>query len=428
MRRVATWRPPLWLVIVLMVGTLLIGTGAGYASGAATDSGNCTESQEICTQFSNFWVVWNLAEERFVDPEEIEPDEMIAGAINGMLDTLGDQGHTRYLTPEQSKRAAEELQGSFEGIGAYFEVQGGYPIIVAPIEGSPAEAAGIRSGDVILRIDGEPTEGLSSDDVASRIRGPKGTKVTLHVRHVGEEATEELTITRAAVTVPAVTWRMLPGKVAHVRLSQFAENADKELRKALDEARAQGARALIMDVRDNPGGLLTQAVAVTGMFVPKGEVVLVRKERDGTQEEYRSEASQPLTDLPMVVLVNNGSASSAEILAGALQDHDRATVIGVPTAGTGTVLYPFELDDGSLVYLGTAQFQTPKGRNLRHEGVIPDIELALPAGVRALTPTTAKELSDAEILSSPDVQVRRALSILGAGSDVTSARPQFWPR
>jgi carboxyl-terminal processing protease len=372
--------------------------------------------------------VWNLAEENFVDPKEIESDEMIAGAINGMLDSLGDQGHTRYLTPEQSKRAAEQLQGSFEGIGAYFEVQAGLPVIVAPIEGSPAEAAGIRSGDVILRINGEPTEGLTSDEVATRIRGPKGTDVTLQIRHLGEEATVELTITRAAVTVPNVTWRMLPGNVAHIRLSQFAENADQDIRKAIDAAREEGARAVIMDVRDNPGGLLTQAVSVTGMFVPKGEVVLVRKERDGSEQVYRSEAQNPYTDLPMVVLVNNGSASSAEIFAGALQDYGRATIIGVPTAGTGTVLYPYSLEDGSLLYLGTAQFQTPKGRNLRHEGVVPDVELALPAGVRALTPSTAKELTDAEILSSPDVQVRRALSILGAGSAVTSAQSQFWPR
>jgi carboxyl-terminal processing protease len=406
----------------------LVGTGAGYVRGAATETGNCTESQEVCARFSNFWKVWNLAEENFVDPKEIVADEMIAGAINGMLDSLGDQGHTRYLTPDQSKRALEQLEGSFEGIGAYFEVQAGLPVIVAPIEGSPAEAAGIRSGDVILRINDEPTEGLSSDEVATRIRGPKGTQVTLHVRHMGEEATEVLTITRAAVTVPNITWRMLPGQVAHIRLSQFAENADKDLRKALDAARAQGARAIIMDVRDNPGGLLTQAVSVTGMFVPRGEVVLVRKERDGSEEVYRSEERNPETELPMVVLVNNGSASSAEIFAGALQDHGRATVIGVPTAGTGTVLYPYSLDDGSLLYLGTAQFQTPEGRNLRHEGVVPDIELALPAGVRALTPSTAKEMTDLEILSSPDVQVRRALSILGGGSVAGSARPQFWPR
>ena len=428
MRRVAAWRPPFWLVIVITACALLIGTGAGYVRGAATETGNCTESQEVCARFSNFWKVWNLAEDRFVDPKEIVPDDMIAGAINGMLDSLGDQGHTRYLTPEQSKRAAEQLQGSFEGIGAYFEVQAGLPVIVAPIEGSPAEAAGIRSGDVILRINDEPTEGLSSDEVATRIRGPKGTSVTLQIRHLGDEATENLTITRAAVTVPTVTWRMLPGKVAHVRLSQFAENADKDLRKALDQARAQGATAIIMDVRDNPGGLLTQAVSVTGMFVPKGEVVLVRKERDGSEQQYRSEDKSPLTDLPMVVLVNNGSASSAEIFAGALQDHGRATVIGVPTAGTGTVLYPYSLDDGSLLYLGTAQFQTPNGRSLRHEGVQPDIVLALPFGVQALTPSTAKDLTDLQILSSPDVQVRRALSILGGGTAMGSAQPRFWPR
>ena len=428
MRRVAMWRPPLWLVALMMGLTLALGTGVGYVRGAEGDGGSCTESQAVCAKFDNFWEVWNLVEARFVDPTEVVPDEMIAGAINGMLDTLGDQGHTRYLTAEQNKRFNESLQGSYEGIGAYVDTEGPLPVIVAPIEGSPAEAAGIRPGDVILRINGEPTEGLSIDEVVNRIKGPKGTQVTLQLRHVGEEATVEVTITRAAVTVPSVSWRMLPGKVAHIKLSQFAENADAELRKALEEARAQGARSLLMDVRNNPGGLRDQAVAITGMFVPKDEVVLVEERRDGSKELYRSRETRPLLDLPMVVLINSGSASSAEIFAGALQDLGRATVIGVPTAGTGTILSPLSLDDGSTVLLGTAQFKTPEGRSLRHDGVTPDLTVGLPAEILPLTPSSAKELSDAEILRTPDVQVRRALNILGAGTPVTSVHPEIWPR
>ncbi len=420
MRRIGTWRPPLWAVVLLMGCTLALGTGVGYVSGAPNRPGVCTETAAVCAEFDNFWEVWNLVEARFVDQEAVESDEMIAGAINGMLDSLGDQGHTRYLTAEQSQRFREGLTGEYEGIGAYLDEEGGVPIIVAPIEGSPAEAAGILPGDVILRVDGKSTEGMTVDELVSVVKGPQGTKVKLQVVHAGEEAPVEITITRGAITVPAVTWRMLPGKIAHVRLSQFAEGADKQLRTTLQDVRAQGARGLIMDVRDNPGGLVEQAVNITGMFVRKGDAVLIQDSRNGSKKTYRSAESKPLLDLPTVVLINGGSASSAEIFAGALQDYDRATLVGVPTAGTGTVLTTIGLDDGSELLLGIAQWQTPKGRYLRREGVSPDETLGLPAGVRPLTPTTAKNLSDAEILRTEDVQVLRALEILRKGPSATA--------
>jgi len=412
MKRVITWRPPLWLVVVLMGATLALGTGAGYVQGAA-NTGTCTESAEICAKFSNFWTVWNIAEERFLDPEAIEPDQMIAGAINGMLDTLNDQGHTRYNTAEQFQREQESQRGNYQGIGAYVNEEGGVPVIVAPIEGSPAEAAGVQAGDVILRIDGESTEGLTIDDVVRRIRGEPGSQVTIEVRHLGEEASVELTITRAAINVPAVTWRMLPGNVAHIRLSQFSEKAKPEMQRALADAKAQGATKLILDLRNNPGGLLEQAIGVTSQFLPEGKTVLRVRDRDGTEEVYNANEANPETELPMVVLINTGSASSSEIFAGALQDHDRATIIGLQTIGLGTVISPVQLDDGSAVYIGIAEWLTPDGRELRHQGVAPDIKVALPNGVRPLTPSTAKDLTEDEILQTEDTQLRRALSVLG---------------
>lgn len=428
MRQLRTWRPPWWLVTILMAFTLALGSGVGYVRGAENTSGNCTESPEVCAEFANFWNVWNLAEERFVDEKALKPDEMVNGAINGMLDSLGDQGHTRYLSAEQTERFAESLEGEYEGIGAYVNTEGGFPIIVAPIEGSPAEKAGILPGDTILRIDDQSTEGLAVDEVTSRIKGPQGTQVKLQVLHPGEETPVDLTITRASVTIPTVTWRMLPGNVAHIRLSQFAEDAAKDLRKALDDAKAQGATSLIMDVRDNPGGLRDQAVAVTSLFVPRNEVVLIEAARGGEKKLYRSEERNPYLDLPMVVLINSGSASSSEIFAGALQDHDRATLIGVSTAGTGTVLSSLRLNDGSSLLLGTAQWQTPDGRYLRREGVSPDLTVGLPAGVRPLTPSSSKQLTDEEILRFPDTQVRRALNILGGGQVGATAPSGVAPR
>lgn len=426
MHKVMTWRPPLWMVVLIVTVTLAFGSGFGYVRGQE-QNGVCTESQEVCADFSRFWEVWNLAEERFVDPKAVDPDEMIAGAINGMLDSLGDQGHTRYLTAEQVKRFNEGLQGSFEGIGAYVNMEAGMPVIVAPIEGSPAESAGILPGDLILKVDGKATEGMLQDEVISLIRGPKGTEVTLTVQHLGEEATVDITIVRAAVEVPATSFKMLPNNVAHIRLVQFSENAAEDLRGRLREAKAAGARGIILDVRDNPGGIRDQAVEVTSLFVSKGKVVLRESYRDSDEKLYRSEEENPQLDIPMVVLINGGSASSAEIFAGALQDYGRATVIGVPTAGTGTVLSPINLEDGSSLLLGIAQWRTPNGRHLRGEGVSPDINVPLPYGVRPLTPNVSKEMSDAEILQSKDVQLLRALNLLG-GVEVSSGPSRFVAR
>jgi carboxyl-terminal processing protease len=412
MKRVVSWRPPLWMVAVLMGCTLALGTGAGYVQGAAS-SGQCTETAEICAKFSNFWKVWNIAEAQFLDPQAIEPDQMIAGAINGMLDTLNDRGHTRYNTAEEYQQERQEQQGRYEGIGAYINQIGDIPAITAPIEGSPAEKAGVRAGDLILQINGEDTQGMTVDDVVDRVRGEPGTSVTLKLRHLDEETPVEITITRAAITVPAVTWNMLPGNVAHIRLSQFSQNAKTEMQQALAEAKKAGAQKLILDVRNNPGGLLDQAIGVTSQFLPEGEVVLRIRDRDGNEDVYEANESDPELNMPMVVLINGGSASSSEIFAGALQDHGRATIIGTQTIGLGTVLTPIPLDDGSAVYMGTSEWLTPNSRKIRHEGVTADVTVSLPSGVVALTPSAERKLSDSEILQTKDTQLQRALGLLG---------------
>lgn len=432
MNNMLKWRPPLWVAAVLMGTMLLVGTGGGFVLGAGSNlvrsmsastaaassgTGACTESAEVCEQFDAFWEVWNVAEARFLDPTALDSEEMVTGAINGMLDTLNDRGHTRYDTAEQYAREREQQSGRYQGIGAYINEEGGLPYIVAPIEGSPAEAAGIQAGDTIIAVDGEQTEGMTLEDAVSKVRGEPGTQVTLEIMRRGNEAAQTFTITRAAITVPAVTWRMLPGDVAHVKLSQFSEKADSEMDAALQAAKDAGAQKYVLDLRNNPGGLLDQAVKVTGRFLPRDSVILQIRERDQTIEEaqkLRASVSAPDTTTPMVVLINGGSASSSEIFAGALQDYQRATVIGVETIGLGTVVSPIELDDGSAVFMGTAEWLTPNGRPLRHEGVTPDLPVALEGeNVQALTPTTSKNLSDQEILEGTDTQLRKGLEILG---------------
>lgn len=411
-KRWGTWRPPLWLVAILLGATLALGTGVGYVRGAA-NNGECTESAEVCAKFDNFWTVWNIAEKDFLDPKAVEPDKMIAGAINGMLDTLNDQGHTRYDTAEQYQQEIEQQSGEYQGIGAYVNQEGDLIVIVAPIEGSPAEAAGVEAGDIIVSVDGASTEGKTSAEVAQLIRGAPGTDVTLTLRHLDQEAPVDITITRGEIKVPAVTWAMLPAKTAHIKLSQFSEDATTELKRALAEAKEQGAEKLVLDLRNNPGGLLEQAIGVSSQFLPKGDVVLRVRDRDGEEDVRTANEANPETELPMVVLINSGSASSSEIFAGALQDHKRATIVGLDTVGLGTVISPRELDDGSAVYIGIAEWLTPDGRQLRHQGVAPDIKVTLEGDALALTPSAARKLSEDEILRTDDAQLKRALEVLG---------------
>jgi carboxyl-terminal processing protease len=346
-----------------------------------------------------------------VEPDDAQPDEMIAGAVNGMLDTLGDEGHTRFLSAEEATSWDESLRGSFEGIGAYIDVRDGQTVIVAPIEGSPAERAGLRAGDVIVAVNGESTNGWTVDDLRTAVRGPKGTDVTLRVLHPDASEPVEIVVTRDEVVVPSVSWRMLPDDVALVRLASFDSDAGGELKAALQAAQDEGARAVILDLRNNPGGLLDQAIEVASQFLPEGTPVLLEENRAGEREATATRGGGAALELPLVVLINENSASSAEIVSGALQDAGRATLIGETTFGTGTVLTPFRLSDGSRLLLGTQQWLTPEGRLIRGQGIEPDELVALPEEVAPLSPAEAAELSTADLRDGEDLQLGRAVEL-----------------
>ncbi len=409
-------RIPLWVVIGLLSLTLVGGLGGGLFAGymLKRPAAACPESAEVCAQFSVFWEAWELARARYVDPAAVDPSEMTTGAVNGMLDTLGDRGHTRFLSADEAQQWDEALRGSFEGIGAYIDVRNGRTMIVAPMEGSPAEQAGLRAGDVILAVNGESTSGWTVDELRTKVRGPSGTTVTMRVLHPGETMPVELTITRAQVVVPSVSWRMLPDDVALVRLSSFDDDAGKELREALNAARQAGARALILDLRNNPGGLLEQAVTVASQFLPQGTTILLEENRDGEREVTTARSGGMALDLPLVVLINENSASSAEIVAGALQAADRARLIGETTFGTGTVLTPYRLSDGSRLLLGTQQWLTADGRMIRGQGIEPDELVILDEEVAPLAPAEAAALSADALRESADTQLARALDVVMA--------------
>ncbi|MDQ3862854.1 MAG: S41 family peptidase, partial [Actinomycetota bacterium] len=352
----------------------------------------------------------DIVRDDYVDQGAVDPEKQTYAAIEGMLDSLGDEGHTRFLTPEEREQNREGLSGTYVGIGVQLEDKEDEVLVAAPIEGSPAEEAGVESGDVVVAVNGESVRGEDISEVVQKVKGPEGSRVRLTVLRDGEERVFDLE--RAEIQVPVVSWTLVPGTdVADVRLASFSNDSAKEVREAFEEARVAGARRFILDLRSNPGGRLDQAVEIAGDFLQPGSVVYIRKDASGEREEIKVEGGAEPIDAPLVVLVNGGSASSSEILAGALRDNDRATVIGETTFGTGTVLSEFTLKDGSAILLGVAEWLTPNGDFIRETGIVPDVKVALDEGDEPLTPSEIRDLPEEEILKS-DAQLARALNEL----------------
>ncbi len=342
----------------------------------------------------------------YVDQKDIDPKKETYGAIEGMLDSLGDDGHTRFLTPEERKQNDQSLSGTYVGIGVQLEEKNGEVVVAAPIDGSPAEEAGISSDDVLLAVDGESVRGDEVSEVVEKVKGPEGTSVEVTLRHDGERRKYELQ--RAEIDSPVASWALIPGtNVGLVLLSSFSDDSAKELQNAFEEAKAAGARRFILDLRNNPGGRLDQAVEMAGYFLEPESVVYIRKDASGEREEIKVEGDPESTEAPLAVVVDGGTASSAEILAGTLRDNDRAPVVGETTFGTGTVLSEFVLSDGSSILLGVAEWLTPDGDFIRNTGITPDLRVPLPEGTEPLTPVDARDLSRDEILGK-DAQLRTA--------------------
>lgn len=393
-------------VVSLAAGIFVGSAGFGVFAGSGARKGEPEE-------FAVFWQAWDIVNRNFVDQDALDPTEMTYGAIRGMVSALGDEGHTAFLTPEERERQQTDLSGSFSGIGAQLGIQDQLPVIVAPFDGSPADQAGVLSGDIIMEVNGEDVTTLPLNEIVTRIRGPEGTDVTLTLLRRGQEnRTVEVTITRGEISVPAATWAMIPEtNVGLIRLSQFSANAAPNLIQSVEEAREAGATALIVDVRNNPGGLLEQAIRVTSQFLEEGNVLL-EEDAQGNRKAYEVERGGVVTDLPVVVLINGGSASSAEIFAGALQDHGRAQLVGETTFGTGTVLQPYILADNSALLLGTRQWLTPDGRLIRNQGIDPDIVVDLPIEANLLAPSDMEQMTLEEIAASEDLQLGTAIELL----------------
>lgn len=367
-------------------------------------------------QFDVFWEVWDLVDEYFVDQDNIDPMRMTYGAINGMLATLGDDNHTIFFSPEEAKQQESQLEGSFEGIGAFVEGHETGFRIVAPIHGSPAEEAGILAGDIVLKVDGEDIGGIPEWEIISRIRGPAGTSVVLTVLHPNETEPTDITVVRGKIDVESVTWARIPEtNYIYLQISQFASDTGDELQKSLEaiDAKVAAGEAIdgvVLDLRNNPGGYLQEALRVNTQFLDAGKVILHERDAEGEIRTYRSVGNGLARTYPMIVLINQGTASAGEITAGALKENGRAKLIGQPTLGTGTVLQPFNLSDGSVLRLGVTNWLTPEKNLIKGEGVQPDSVVeqdpAVPM-VDSYTLEEAKSLRD--VLGAGDKQFNLAL-------------------
>jgi len=362
-----------------LTGQLPFGNNAVVPSDVPTitsDQQNATPA-DVQTLFKPFWEAWNIIHEQYVD-QPVDNVKLMQGAINGMMESLGDK-HSTYMDPQTYKAANSELAGSYEGIGAYVDTTADYLTIISPIPGSPAEKAGLQSGDKVIKIDGVDMTGVDTEVAHQKVLGPAGSVVKLTIARKGVSTPLEFSITREKIVIKSATGKMLDNNIAYVQVNTFGENTTSELKSTLTDLMAKNPKGLILDLRNNGGGYLQTAVEVVSEFVPKG-VVLYEKHGDGKQNVYDVIPGGLATDIPMVVLINEGSASASEITAGALQDYGRAKLIGVVSYGKGSVQnwVPLSNDQGA-VRVTIAKWYTPNDRTIDGKGLTPDVYVTMTA-------------------------------------------------
>jgi carboxyl-terminal processing protease len=399
--------------------TVLLTLVLGFGGGVIVDRVALVAYAAPSPASSNPGLDWNLIEQawstiqqHYVDRAALQPTPLTYGAINGMVDALGDTGHSTFLSPLMVKEEQSFTRGQYTGVGLQVQEKNGQVVVAAPFDNSPAQRAGVRSGDTILKVNGNDVTGLPLEQVISQILGPAGTSVTLTIENPHTGVTRNVTLVRARITLESVTWQRLPGTtIADVRIVSFSQGATQALVQALTQINQQKMTGLVLDLRNNPGGLLDEAVGTASQFLSSGNVLLV-KDAQGKVTPIPVKPGGIATHIPMVVLVNGGTASAAEIVAVALQDAHRATLVGETTFGTGTVLNEFGLSDGSALMLATQEWLTPKGRVIWHKGITPDEVVPLPANVTPLTPQAVQGMTPVQLQSSGDAQLLRALQLL----------------
>ncbi len=394
------------LIILAIAGTcflalfFLVGFGFGYkylserqlsAAGQVLNGKEVPQYLENDVNFQEFWQVWDYVKKNYVKANILD-SQLFYGAVSGIVESLGDP-YSVFLNPEVSKKFSDELSGSFEGIGAEIGLRENQLTIIAPLPGTPADRAGLRAGDLVLTIDGKDTSNMALDYAVSIIRGQKGTKVTLKIYRTGEDQPRELVIARDKIEIDSVRfvketfdkesnktvtkeYELMDGNIAYIQLRYFNENTLGDWNKTIQTVLSKNPKGIILDLRNNPGGFLQTAIEIAGEWV-NGKNVVLERLRDGTVIEYKANAIARLANIPTLVLVNGGSASGSEIVAGALQDYGLAKLVGETTFGKGSVQDLKEFSDGSSVKLTIAEWLTPKGKNINEAGIEPDVKVEL---------------------------------------------------
>lgn len=382
-----SWRksqkPIIVFVALLIFGaSFFAGVLYGYENRPGVEKVTNVVGKETPPEFSEvdfnlFWDVWTKLEDKYVDKEKIDRKNLVLGSIKGLVGSLRDP-YTEFLPPAENKQFQEDIKGSFGGIGAEIGIRRGNLTVIAPLEDTPADHAGLQPGDKILQVDDKPTAELPLDAAVSLIRGTPGTEVKLLVLRDSFDRPKEFKITRDIIKIKIVTTEKQADGIFVIKLHHFTENAAREFRRAVDEFERSGSKKLVFDLRNNPGGFLTIAVDIASWFLPSGEIVARERFADGSEDLYRSSGYRFLENVPMVVLINGGSASASEIVAGALRDIRGIKLVGEKTFGKGSVQEVTPLKGGSSLKVTIAKWLTPKGTEINGTGIEPDVKVELP--------------------------------------------------
>lgn len=359
---------------------------------------NAEKNKPGDVDFGVFWEAWNKIDRYYVDESKLDSQKRVYGAIDGMVKAVGDP-YSGFMDPEMAKDFDSEMEGSFEGIGAELGMKDGILTIISPIDGMPAQKAGLQAGDKIFKIDGEMTADISIDEAVRRIKGAKGTEVVLSiVRIKGEESeTKDFAIIRDTIELKSVTYEKKENNIGYIRINKFVEDTSKEFNREVTRAIADNSKGIILDVRNNPGGYLNISIEIASKFVAKEKVVVWEEEKDGERKAFKAIGGDSFSEIPVVVLINEGSASASEILAGALRDNNGSKLIGTKSFGKGSVQQLETLKDGSSLRITIAKWLTPSGASIHDKGLDPDIVV---------------EMSEDDIENKNDLQLQRAMDEL----------------
>jgi len=388
-------------ILIILLATVF---GSGFFIGQITRPSiekveglaNKELGQPALIDFSLFWDAWRIIEKKYVNRDDLNRQNMIYGAIAGLLKSLDDP-YSVFMEPEESKKFIDDMGGSFEGIGAEVGIRKGVLTIIAPLEGMPAQKAGLKAGDKVLKIDDTLTADLTLDEAVSLIRGQKDTEVILLIMREEWEEVKEIKIIRDTIKIPIIKLEIKEDNIAYIQFYHFTENASREFSKVVQEALSSQIKGIVLDLRNNPGGYLETSVDIASWFLPSGEVVVIEDFGNGQDNKYRSKGYGYLEDIPTVILINQGSASASEILAGALRDIKGIQIVGQKSFGKGSVQQLEKLKGGASIKITVAKWLTPTGLSICEEGITPDIEV---------------ELTEEDISEMRDPQLDKALELL----------------